>query len=42
MDAPWWSGVVVDSVSGFSALLVFILGGLLLLRKWQKKTQNGV
>jgi hypothetical protein len=40
MDAPWWSGVVVDSVSGFSTLLVFILGGVLLLRKWQRKRRT--
>lgn len=37
MDAPWWSGVVMDSLSGFSASLVFILGGILLLRRWSKK-----
>ena len=37
MEAPWWSGVVMDSISGFSAMLVFILGGILLLRRWNKK-----
>ncbi len=36
-EAPWWSGVVMDSISGFSAMLVFILGGILLLRRWNKK-----
>lgn len=32
-EPPWWSGVVVDSISGFSATLVFVLGGVLFLRK---------
>jgi len=27
----------MDSISGFSAMLVFILGGILLLRRWNKK-----
>jgi len=30
---PWWSGVVLDSVLGFSAMLVFALAGVLYLRK---------
>lgn len=32
-DAPWWSGVIVDSVLGFSATLVFVLAGVLFIRK---------
>ena len=32
-DAPWWSGVIVDSVLGFSAMLVFVLAGVLFIRK---------
>lgn len=34
IESPWWSGAVVDSALGFSAILVFVLGGVLLLRKW--------
>ena len=37
MEPPWWSGAVVDSISGFSAMLAFILGGIILLRKWQRR-----
>lgn len=32
-ESQWWSGVVVDSISGFSATLVFVLAGALYLRK---------
>ncbi len=32
-EPPWWSGVVVDSILGFSATLVFVLAGILFLRK---------
>lgn len=32
-NPPWWSGVVVDSILGFSATLVFVLAGVLYLRK---------
>ncbi|TAJ80204.1 hypothetical protein EPO44_18735 [bacterium] len=32
-EPPWWSGVVLDSVLGFSAMLVFVLAGVLYLRK---------
>jgi len=32
-ESQWWSGVVVDSALGFSAVLVFILAGILYLRK---------
>ncbi|TAK03443.1 hypothetical protein EPO44_07295 [bacterium] len=38
-NAPWWSGVVVDSISGFSATLVFVLAGVLYLRK--RMSQRG-
>jgi len=30
---PWWSGVLVDSILGFSATLVFVLAGILFIRK---------
>ena len=33
MKGPWWSGVIVDSILGFSATLVFVLAGVLFLRK---------
>ena len=32
-ESPWWSGVVVDSVLGFSATLVFVLAGVRFIRK---------
>ena len=32
-NGPWWTGVVVDSILGFSATLVFVLAGVLFLRK---------
>jgi len=38
-NAPWWSGVVVDSVLGFSATPVFVLAGVLYLRK--RMSQRG-
>jgi len=38
---PWWSGVVVDSVLGFSAMLVFVLGGVIVLRKWIRQRGSG-
>ena len=38
-EVPWWSGVVVDSVLGFSATLVFVLAGVLYLRK--RMSQRG-
>ncbi len=34
---PWWSGVVLDSILGFSATLVFVLGGILMLRRWRRQ-----
>ncbi|MBI2987805.1 MAG: hypothetical protein HYY45_13660 [Deltaproteobacteria bacterium] len=36
-ESRWWTGVVVDSIMGFSATLVFVLGGVLMLRKWVKQ-----
>lgn len=32
-ESQWWTGVVVDSALGFSAVLVFVLAGILYLRK---------
>ena len=32
-QSQWWTGVVVDSALGFSATLVFVLAGVLFLRK---------
>lgn len=31
-ESQWWTGVVVDSIMGFSATLVFVLAGVLFLR----------
>jgi hypothetical protein len=32
-ESQWWTGVVVDSALGFSAVLVFVLAGILYLRR---------
>ncbi|MEK7341850.1 MAG: hypothetical protein AABZ69_06495 [Candidatus Binatota bacterium] len=38
-QSQWWTGVVVDSALGFSATLVFILAGVLFIRK--RRGQRG-